>query len=80
MIERSIDLAIAQSGLNVTLRASLRKFPGSVHWHVKRGKESGTLEITFWPQEHRAWFTIQAGRKGEWIEGALTSIMAAIRV
>ncbi len=66
-IERSIDLAIADVGLTITLRSSLRKFPGCVHWHLKRRQEAGTLEITFWPQERRAWFTIQSGRKAHWI-------------
>jgi hypothetical protein len=77
--ERIIDHAIADSGLNVTLRATLRKFPGCIHWHVKRGKESGTLEITFWPQERRAWFTIQDSRTAEWIEEGMGLIMTALQ-
>jgi len=78
-IERSIDQAIADVGLNVTLRTSLRKFPGSVHWHVKHGRESGTLEITFWPLERRAWFTIQSGRRADWIEQQQNLLLQAIR-
>ena len=70
-IERSIDRAISDTGLNVTMRATLRKFPGCIHWHLKRGQESGTLEITLWPQERRAWFTIQSGRTAPWIEEQL---------
>jgi hypothetical protein len=66
-IERAIDQAIAACGLTVKLRGTLRRFPRSVHWHVKCGRERGTLEITLWPQESRAWFTIQDGRRGEWI-------------
>jgi hypothetical protein len=78
-IERVIDQAIYDSGLSVTMRASLRSYPGSVHWHVKRGSESGTLEITFWPLEHRAWFRVQDGRKAEWIEEGLETLIAALR-
>lgn len=77
-IERSIDAAIAGAGLAVTLRASLKKFPGCVHWHVRRGREPGTLEITYWPQEHRAWFTIQDGRRAEWIDEQATILADAI--
>lgn len=77
-IERSIDAAIAAAGLAVTLRASLKKFPGCVHWHVRRGREPGTLEITYWPQEHRAWFTIRDGRQAEWIDEQVTILADAI--
>jgi hypothetical protein len=70
-IERAIDDAIADSGLDVALRASLTKFPGCTHWHLKRGSNSGTLEITFWPQEKRAWFSIQSRREADWIEAAI---------
>jgi hypothetical protein len=78
-VERAIDRAIADTGLTVVLRGSLKKFPGCVHWHTKRGRESGTLEITYWPGEHRAWFTIQSGRKGEWIEDGMRGILRVIR-
>ena len=78
-VERSIDQAIGDAGLTVRLRGSLRKFPGCVHWHVKRGRQPGTLEITFWPREHRAWFTIQDGRRADWIGGQVQSLADAIR-
>jgi len=64
---RIIDQAIDAAGLIVTLRGSLKSFPGCTHWHVKNGQERGTLEITAWPREHRAWFSIQSGRKARWI-------------
>ncbi len=70
-VERLIDEAIAQSGLQVSLRGTLKKYPGCVHWHVKSHGEPGTLEITFWPGQHRAWFAIQNGRRAAWIEGAI---------
>lgn len=79
VIERSIDRAIVDTGLTVTLRGSLRKFPGCVHWHVKRGRGPGTLEITYWPQPRRAWFTIQDGRGAEWIDGQIKLLTEAIR-
>jgi hypothetical protein len=78
-LERAIDQAVADSGLQVTMRASLRTFPGSVHWHVRRGRESGTLEITFWPQQRRAWFTIHDGRQAEWIEKSMNALDEIIR-
>jgi hypothetical protein len=78
-VERAIDDAIADSGLNVALRGMRRKFPGCTHWHLRREGESGTLEITFWPQQHRAWFTIQAGREAAWIDASLRVLLESIR-
>ncbi len=63
-VEHAIDQAVAEVGLTVTLRDTLKAFAGCVHWHVKNGRESGTLEITFWPEEHRAWFSVQSGLRG----------------
>ena len=70
-VERAIDEALAQAGLLISLRDTLKKFPGCVHWHVKNGRETGTLEITLWPREHRAWFTVQDGRRAGWIKGKI---------
>jgi len=78
-IERSIDQAISDSGLTITMRGSLRKFPGSIHWHLKHGRETGTLEVTFWPQQRRAWFTIQSRRQGAWIEQQIKLLDNTIR-
>ena len=75
-VAQVIDDALAESGLTVTLRDSLKKYPGCVHWHAKNGRASGTLEITLWPQERRAWFTVQDGRKAPWIEEKLSSLSA----
>ena len=70
-VAQIIDDAIAQINLSITLRDSLKKFPGCTHWHAKNGRESGTLEVTLWPQKHRAWFTIQNGRSAPWIAAKL---------
>ena len=77
-IKRAIDDAIAECGLRITLRGSLAKFPGCVHWHVKRAREAGTLEITSWPEQRRAWLTIQDGRKADWIDAMVPTILNAI--
>jgi hypothetical protein len=78
-IEKTIEHAVAESGLRITLRTSLRKYPGCIHWHVKNGRMAGTLEITLWPQKHRAWFAIQEGRKAEWIQPMLPILAKNIK-
>jgi hypothetical protein len=78
-IAQAIDDAIVQAGLSTTLRGSLKKYPGCIHWHARNGRESGTLEITLWPQQHRAWFTIQDGRAAPWIEAKMKLIQELVR-
>ena len=77
-VEQMIDESIAQSECETTLRGSLKKFPNCVHWHLKRPDSPGTLEITLWPQQHRAWFSIQSGRAAPWIEGAISQLVALL--
>jgi len=55
-------------GLSVNLKGSLAKYPGCIHWHLKRDGQRGTLEITVWVSARRIWFSIQTGRTGAWIE------------
>lgn len=77
-IARVIDDAIGLANLRITLRDSLKKFPGCIHWHAKNGRESGTLEVTLWPQEHRAWFVIQSGRSAPWIDEKIKVMLELI--
>ena len=67
-ISKIIEDVCVSCGLRVTLKTTLRKFPDSTHWHFKNGDERGTLEITFWPAQCRAWFSIQGGRGAPWFE------------
>jgi hypothetical protein len=78
-IEQAIDDAIAASGLWVSQRGTLKKCPGCVHWHVRNGREAGTLEVTFWPSEQRVWFTVQRGRAAGWITDGMRRIRRAIQ-
>jgi hypothetical protein len=67
-ILRAVDAAAKALRLLVTLRAELKSFPGSTHWHLKQGRHPGTLEITWWPKERKLWIKVQAGRTATWID------------
>ena len=66
-----VEAQCAAEGLQLTLKGTLAKYPGCVHWHFKRGSERGTLEITWWAKTRRFWFSIQARRTGAWVEETL---------
>lgn len=67
-LPRLVERAAATENLTLTLKATLAKYPGCVHWHYKKGKEPGTLEITWYPRERRLWFKIARNRNKAWIE------------
>jgi hypothetical protein len=61
------------------MEASLASYPGSTHWHIKLGKEKGTLELTTWPPKRPLWAKIQAGRRADWIERILPQLSQKIQ-
>jgi hypothetical protein len=73
-----IERGCAEMGLQVTLKGTLSKYPGCIHWHLKQGQERGTLEITLWPEQRRLWLSVQNGRKGEWIDAAAERLKSMI--
>jgi hypothetical protein len=73
-----VDQCCLAAGLRVTLKATLAKHPGCVHWHFKRGDEPGTLEITVWPAGRRAWCSVQSGRRAVWIDEMMPTIIRDI--
>jgi hypothetical protein len=65
----AVYAAAAALNLTVASDGGLRKYPGSRHWHIKNGKGSGTLEVTYWPDKNRLWVTYHSNRVGDgWVE------------
>ncbi len=65
---------VARFGLRITLDSSLKTYPGSRHWHLKKGNERGTLEVTYLPGEKRAWLSIHENRNAPWIADIVGSV------
>lgn len=77
-VTRVIENACAEAGLTLTLKDTLKQYPGCRHWHYKRGAQRGTLEITLWPAERRAWFKVSSARSGDWIKPATTRLQRVL--
>jgi hypothetical protein len=73
-----IEKACRECGLRVSTRATLQTYPGCIHWHVKRGIQSGTLELTLWETKRRVWASVQNGRRAPWIDDALPRVKEAV--
>ena len=76
--EKTIEATLAAVGLQASPRETLKKFPGCIHWHAKSPGQRGTLELTLWPQQRRAWISIQSGRAAEWITEELPKMQQAL--
>lgn len=66
-----VAAACSDIGGTIGRRMALKTYPGSVHWHVRESGKPGTLEVTWWPKEHRLWLSVQAGRRAAWTGRAL---------
>ena len=73
-IWQTIEQMCLDEGLTLTLKGTLARYPGCIHWHFKHGKLPGTLELTFW--EKRLWFKISAGREGVWMDALVEKLKA----
>jgi hypothetical protein len=65
-LSTTIDELAASHGLSITMKKPMAKFPGSIHWHLKKGREQGTLEVTLLP-EGRLWFSMHENRSADWV-------------
>src|SRR5262245_4932713 len=76
--EQVIEQCCAAEGLTQSLKGSLKKYPGSRHWHFKQNQQRGVLEITLGSEADRLWFKVQAGRQASWIEEVILVLPAKI--
>ena len=76
--EALIERIFAERGSTVGMKGSLAGYPGCVHWHYRKPRQKGTLEITLHEKERRIWAQVQDRRKAPWIDQELTRVRRAI--
>jgi len=77
--ERLIESACARAGLSVRSKRTLAGYPGSVHWHIYKGREPGTLEITLLGRTGPVRFSVHPRRMAAWIPGALRRLRSVLK-
>jgi len=75
---RLVESRADAEGLRITLRGTLAQHPGSLHWHFKRGREPGTLEVTLLQSERCIRLAVHAGRVGPWTASVLERLASAL--
>jgi hypothetical protein len=64
--------------LTLTMKGSLKSLLLNMHWHYKKGKEKGVMEITLLQQSNEVIITYKANRSGAWIEEAMESLKSRL--
>jgi hypothetical protein len=78
-----IEQVCATANLRVTMKSTLKKYPGCIHWHLKKEDERGILEITWWPcdaetKRPRLWLSVHRNRTADWVESLKPEIKTMI--
>ena len=73
-----VERVCAAHGLHAALKGTLATYPGSIHWHYKKPKQKGTLELTLLRADRRIWASIHSNRGAPWIEASLSQLRAGI--
>ncbi|MEM9709027.1 MAG: hypothetical protein AAF871_09555 [Pseudomonadota bacterium] len=85
LVPTVVEEVCASANLHETMKSTLKKFPGCVHWHFKKEGEKGILEVTWWPREDaaqlsRLWLSVHGNRTADWIQQIKPQIKTMIEV
>ncbi|HWD39177.1 MAG TPA: hypothetical protein VG944_10040 [Fimbriimonas sp.] len=69
-----VRTAALDLGLKIAVDGSLASIPGSIHLHLQRTGEKGTLEYTMDCEGRQAWLSVHDNRNAEWISGAIAEL------
>lgn len=78
LVVQSVEQVCTANGLICARRGTLASYPDCVHWHYRKDKDTGTLEITWWETENRLWFKVAKSRRGDWIDESLPQLKKEI--
>ena len=77
-VVRIVEQVCIDHGLRCSLKGTLAGYPGCIHWHYRKVRQKGTLEITWWERENRLWFKVAKGREGAWMEESIAELKEQI--
>jgi hypothetical protein len=77
-ITNEIEAIIIEFQLDITQKTTLSTMKGSLHYHLKLGKNTGVLELTYWPIKRRLWVEIHDNRISEWNQAIIYPFSEAL--
>ncbi|MES2621221.1 MAG: hypothetical protein V4615_10245 [Bacteroidota bacterium] len=69
-----IEQTCAALELTATMTGSLKSLAPNIHWHYKKGKTKGTLEITLLTQTNQIALSCKQNRGGDWIDEVMNEL------
>lgn len=75
---RNIEEIITQFSLTITQKSPLSTLKGSTHYHLKMGKLTGVLEVTYWPSKKQLWVEIHDNRRSDWNQAMILPFSEAL--
>lgn len=78
--EGAVEKACSSMGLQLTMKGSLKSLASNIHWHYKKARQPGVLEITLMMNENKLILTCKKNRNGEWIGRATDELKAALKL
>lgn len=64
-----------EHGFLCTVSGTLRKYPGSMHYHFKAGRTAGTLELTVVATQCQVWAEVRSNRSGDAVINSLAKLL-----
>ena len=77
-VARVVEQICTANNLTCALKGTLASYPGCTHWHFRKDKQKGTLEITWWEDKNRLWFKVAKGRTRDWIDESMAKLKKQI--
>ncbi|TCP18627.1 hypothetical protein EV207_1706 [Scopulibacillus darangshiensis] len=77
LVCEKIEDTVRGFGLTMAQKTTLSTKKGCSHWHFKKGKEKGVLEVTYWPKRHALWLDIHDNRRVDWNVAVIGDLAAA---
>jgi hypothetical protein len=77
-IIKVIEGIINEFELDITQKTTLSTMKGSLHYHLKLGKNVGVLELTYWSSKKRLWVDIHDNRRSTWNQSMIYPFSEAL--
>ncbi len=73
-----IEMLCAQLELTCTMRGELKSIASNLHWHFKKAKLKGVMEITLMKETGEIILSVHDNRRGAWEEEVMKKVKSAL--
>lgn len=74
-----VQLVAREFGIQFGLETDIKRIPGSQHWHLRRERQPGVLEVTLVARTQSGFVSVHANRRANWIDEGLEPFAARLQ-